>query len=208
MFFLFQKYNKRRPLSEEERIAYLQSLKVDKSVLTYLTQLLTGLNIDVMTLYEGKILDLMSQNKLIGWCWQTAETSSLFFDDNDFIERGYLILDPHRKDYFHSWVVFTFQGKQYVFDPCLNILCKKEEFYRVFEIKTIKARVKAGTIKDTLRKRIYFSNGVDDITNCELMVPGTEDVNGPFFRGTRKYTVDIEKKKLLKLNARYYDINY
>jgi len=204
MFNLFKKKDS-SPIHEDERIAYLQEKEIDNYVISYISQLLNGLKIDIMSLYNGRILDLMSQNKLIGWCWQTAETASIFFDDNDYVERGYLFLDPHRQEYFHSWIAFTFNNNQYIFDPCLNIICERYDFFRIFQVKTV-SRIKTKVIKNSLKSRIDYNS--EKNTDYEILIPGTEDINGPFFRGTRKYDININKKKILNLHALFYDRNY
>ena len=198
-----------RILTEDERINYLRSLHVDNRVRDYLNNLLDNLNIDIMSLCKGKILTLMSQEKLIGWCWQTAETACIFFDgENDFVERGYLFLDPRREDYFHSWISFRYNDGIYVFDPCLNILCKSEDYYRTFCARIVSS-IPASTIRGELINKIRESHGNDSRVPCndnfEYLIDGTNDINDAFFRGKRGYIPDLtEDNKNLLLTAHFY----
>ena len=139
-------------LSQDERFKILEENRADIEVYKYLKEKLKNLTIEVCGDYEGLVLDLMSCRALEGWCWQTTESSIIFLNDNDYIERGNLIFERYKlldKKYYHSWINFSYNDLEYTFDPWLNILCDKKIYQEVFEIDVM-GRVNANEVRDEL----------------------------------------------------------
>ena len=161
-------------LNEEQRFKIINREKIPLSVINYLNGILKDIYITLEN-NSGYLLDLMKQEKLTGWCFQTTESAIVFFDDNDYIERGYL---------------------KFVFDPCLNIICKKIDYMKVFEIEVL-SYVIAKMVKEEFIKQMKSSNS-------EVIIQGVEDVNKPLYRNNSGYKVKTHNKKIKKLNAYYY----
>ena len=139
-------------LSQDERFKILEENRTDIEVYKYLKEKLKNLTIEVCGDYEGLVLDLMSCRALEGWCWQTTESSIIFLNDNDYIERGNSIFERYKlldKKYYHSWINFSYNDLEYTFDPCLNILCDKKIYQEVFETDVM-GRVNANEVRDEL----------------------------------------------------------
>lgn len=220
---ILNKLNHHTPLSLEKTFHTLYYQKMDKKVLEYLRNILKGLYIKITEDYEGAILSLMSAGKLEGWCWQTTESAIPFFDDNDSIERGTLQFGYGYPGYYHSWICFQFEGEEYVFDPCLMILCKKEDYYKTFLVE-LQGKVSAHDVKAELLKQIELSRqrestspetrdsqkfweryfGDSHSREGEVVMCGPEDVNTPFYRSNVGYKAEMEKGKIKKLVAHYY----
>ncbi len=141
-----------KKLTKEEKFKILQSKRIDIKVLEYLVSKLSNLHIEVLDKYEGSLFELMPVGKLEGWCWQTTESVIIFLNDDDYIERGNLKFDETHKHY-HSWICFEFDGTEYVLDPCLNFLCKKSDYSKIFEID-VKVKVSAKAVKEELIKKV------------------------------------------------------
>ncbi len=165
--------------------------------------------------------------KLEGWCWQTTESAIVFWNDDDYIERGNLKFDERTKEYYHSWICFNFDNEEYVFDPCLNLLCKKSDYSKIFEVN-VKGKVSAIEVKKELIKQVTThkkeelskkQNNIElfmkkimgdsydsDIerTKGEVVVHGPEDVNTPLYRNGAGYKTEIENEKIKKLTVHYY----
>ena len=139
-------------LSEDERFKILEKNRADIEVYKYLKEKLENLKIEVCGDYEGKVLDLMKNRGLEGWCWQTTESSIVFLNNNDYIERGNLVFDQYKK-YWHSWINFYYEGIEYTFDPCLDIISKKKLYQETFETE-VKGIVSADVVRDELINRI------------------------------------------------------
>ncbi len=218
---IFNKFIHHTPISLEKKISTLSYKNMDVKVLKYLRSILKGLYIEIAGDYEGAIFELMSDGILEGWCWQTTESAILFFDDDAYIERGFLQFGYGYPDYYHSWICFQFEGEEYVFDSCLAILCKKEDYYKTFLVEA-KGSVSAHDVKKELLKQMHMPHqeksvmfakedlwqryfGDHHVKEGEIVMNGPEDVNTPFYRNNVGYKAEMEEGKIKKLVAHYYD---
>lgn len=85
------------PLTEEERFKILRSKRIEPKVVEYLMEKLNNLYIEVLDKYKGSLFELMKNEKLEGWCWQTTESAIVFLNDDDYIDRGNLKFDERTK---------------------------------------------------------------------------------------------------------------
>jgi hypothetical protein len=193
---IIRKFINKEPLTEKEKFNIINSNRVKKEVLKYLSIRFSNLTIDVLGNFKGNIFDLMDKGLLEGWCWQTTETSIIFLNDDDYIERGNLKLGEYQY-YYHSWICFKYKNIEYVFDPCLDILCKKSLYIKLFE-PDIKGRVTSKKVKEN------FVNNFNLIEKDEIHITGNDNVNSSMYRNNTKYKVEIEKGKVKKLEAHYY----
>ena len=150
---IIRKVTNKKPLTEQEKFKILHSKRINSKVVKYLIERLSELHIEVLGDYEGSIFELMPVGKLEGWCWQTTESAIVFLNDDDYIERGNLKFDKRTPEYYHAWICFSFNGTEYVLDPCLSFLCKKEDYYKIFEIE-VKGKVTAKAVKKELIKQV------------------------------------------------------
>ena len=216
-----------KPLSKEEKFKILRSKIVDSKVVEYLIEKLSNLHIEVLGDYEGNLFELMTIGKLEGWCWQTTESAIVFLNDDDYIERGYLKFDERTPNYYHSWICFKYNGVEYVLDPCLNFLCKKNDFSKIFEIN-VQGKVSAKEVREELIKqvtepkeednfeshksfenfmKIFMGDSYNDYKEKkknEVTVHGPEDVNTPLYRNGAGYKTEISNGKIKKMVVHYY----
>ena len=216
-----------KPLSKEEKFKILRSKIVDSKVVEYLIEKLSNLHIEVLGDYEGNLFELMPIGKLEGWCWQTTESAIVFLNDDDYIERGYLKFDERTPNYYHSWIYFKYNGVEYVLDPCLNFLCKKNDFSKIFEIN-VQGKVSAKEVREELIKqvtepkeednseshksfenfmKIFMGDSYNDYKEKkknEVTVHGPEDVNTPLYRNGAGYKTEISNGKIKKMVVHYY----
>lgn len=205
----------------ERRFLDLRNNEADSEVYKYLKEILQYLYIEVCEDYEGKVIDLMKRELLMGWCWQTTNTSIIFFQDEDYISRGNLYFGKDQI-YYHSWICFKYKNQEYVFDPCLNICCKKSLFDKIFEVD-VKGIVTSKVVKEDLMHRIkypkrekynnqiiknnnnFMSNHIRNYYNHEVIIYGDDDVNSTIYEGIVGYRdLMIENGKIKNLKAQYY----
>lgn len=207
-------------LTEMERFSKIRMHKAPSKVYNYLKFHFNNLHIEIAGKYQGNLMDLMEEGLLEGWCWQTTETASLFLDDESYIERGHLRFDLN-KLYYHSWIIFMYDGVEYVFDPCLQILCPKLYYYKIFEI-SIKGHVTAREVKEyfisyvTNPPKKETNNRFESIlksivgesvlerTKGEIVIQGEENPNSPMYRNGVGYKPTLENNQIKKLVAHYY----
>ncbi len=206
-------------LTEMERFAEIRMHKVPKEVYEYIKSFFDNLHIEIVGKYEGNLMDLMERGVLEGWCWQTTETASLFLPDDSYIERGDLKFASN-KLYYHSWINFKYKGKEYIFDPCLQILCEKKYYQKIFEI-TVKGKVTAKKVKEYFLN--YISNPPKKETNeevsnimkmlfgesnertkGEIVIHDEENPNAPMYRNGVGYKTELKNGQIKKLVAHYY----
>ena len=207
-------------LNEHERIDLIHSVKVSKKVLNYLEDKLQNLSIEILGDYKGNIIELMKRGLLEGWCWQTTESTVVFLEDDDYIERGNLKFGNY-KEYWHSWICFNFENKKFVFDPCLQILVESSIYYHIFEV-SVKGTATAKQVRDDLIYRInnskkksydespenffekFFAPYLSESQKTETYISGNNDVNSPRYRNNTGYNATIENGKIKNLIAHYY----
>ena len=205
---------------QNNRFLRVRSSNVGLSVIKYLKDRLKYLDIEILTKQAGNILNLMENGSLEGWCWETTESAIVFFKDDDYIERGDLLF-TNKKKYFHSWICFIYGGIEYVFDPCLNILCEKEIYHKVFEVD-VQGRVSSKQVQEEMIRQIqepkkddnseimkftkYLEGLLGDNSRIkgEVVCHGKEDINHPLFRNGVGYKANIEGNKIKSLVAHYY----
>lgn len=219
-FIIEPTQEKQKKFNPKEKFEKIYSQKASKEVYEYLKSHFDNLKIEILSDHKGNIMELMEKGLLESWCWQTTETAILFLDDDSYIERGNLKFDEYNS-YYHSWIVFNYLEKEYVFDPCLQIICKKELYTKTFDIelkgKVIAKKVKeyfinyinnppvknySKVFKDFL-KEIFGEEALKRKEN-EVIVYDKEEPNAPMYRNGAGYKATIEKGKVKKLVAHYY----
>ncbi len=205
----------------------MRSKRIDSKVVKYLINRLSDLYIEVLGDYEGPIWKLMSAGKLVGWCWQTTESAIVFFNDDDYIERGNLKFDEKTPKYYHSWICFKFNEKEYVLDPCLNFLCEKKDYFKIFEVE-VKGKVTAKAVREELIRQVTTPKEEDtsealksyeivikillgdtyesykEEKRSKVIVHGPENVNTPLYRNGSGYKIEFQNRKIKKLKVHYY----
>ncbi len=209
---MYGDFNNKKQILNEDRNVNVES---------YLKERLRNLDIEILTDEKQKLFDLMNKNKLMGWCWQTTESASLFLNDDDYIERGMLDLDELDHGYYHSWICIKYNQKEYVFDPCFNLICLKEDYEKVF-FANVYANVYAKDVKETFIKSVQNHKYVEEKNTIlkmmlrekyqeyikrkeqEVFIKAKEDVNEPFYRSGAGYFADIENENIRRLTVHYY----
>lgn len=207
-------------LNKHERVDMINSVAIDTSIFDYLKDNLQNLSIEIGGDYQGNIIELMNRGLLEGWCWQTTESAIVFLKDDAYIERGNLKFSPHKK-YWHSWICFKFKNKNFVFDPCLQILTESSIYHHIFEV-SVEGTVTAKEVREDLiyrinnpKKKIYdtekykfleeiFAQYRTEKQKTETHVSGNEDVNSPMYRNNTGYNAIIEDGRIKNLIAHYY----
>ena len=148
---ILSKLLNQKELSEEEKFKILHSKKINPEIIEYLVHRLMNLEIEVVNKYKGSLFELMPLGQLEGWCWQTTESTIVFLNDNDYIERGYLHFDARTPKYHHSWICFKHEKTEYVLDPCLSFLCKKKDYDKIFTPE-VQSKISALAVKSNSSK--------------------------------------------------------
>lgn len=204
-----------RNLNEHERFKLISQLDIDNSVFEYVKTRLKNLSIEIGGDCKGNVIELMNKGLLEGWCWQTTESSIVFFNDDDCIERGDLEFGAYNK-YWHSWICFTFNDIVWVFDPCLQIIVEKNIYYHIFEINEVAGVVNAKSVREDLIYRINhhekeklnesesLAQYIFERQKNETYIVGDDDVKSLMYRNNTGYTATIDNGTINTLIAHYY----
>ncbi len=200
-----------------EKIFELYLNRADDEVLDYLKTFFDDLKIEVAGMCEGNVFGLMDDGLLEGWCYQTSIAVSLFLEDA-FVKRGDLKFSDDEL-YSHSWVVFNYKGNDYIFDPCLQIICLEDKFNDVFDVD-LQGCVSSNEIREyfidyienypeeddneikSSFKKYLKSMGVE--IKDEISILGGNDPDEPMYRNNTGYRPEIVDGKIKKLTAHYY----
>ena len=210
-------------MTERDRFNILENEKINPNVLLYLKSILQNLNVEILGRESGPFMKLSNRGKLEGWCWQSTESAALFMPDDTIVYRGNLKFEEY-KTYYHSFIVFSFMGKEYVFDPCLVLINSSELYFKIFEVE-VKGKVTAKDIKEYFiqyynnpPKREYPNKKTEELMNKlfkdvfgdverepEVVIHDKEDPNAPMYRNGSGYKrVEFDKDKILSLTVHYY----
>ena len=214
-------------MGEKERFDILEKEKIDKDIYYYLKNLFEQLNIEILGRYVGNLFDLMKRGELEGWCWQTTESAALFMQDDSIVYRGNLYFSDY-KTYYHSFIQFDYEGKKYVFDPCLCMINTSDLYFEIFNVD-IKGQITAKEIKEFFisyinnppKKEKYFSSDIVTATDKfmrkffgddyleekkkEVVIYDKEDPSAPMYRNGSGYKdIKIDNNKIKSLTVHYY----
>ena len=226
-------------MKKNERLEILYNEKINKNVYSYLKEMLENLNIEILGDYKGNLFELMMDRKLEGWCWQTTETAALFMPDDVTIYRGNLYFEKYNnlyhinveseyKTYYHGFIGFTYQDKEYIFDPCFSLINSKELYFNTLNVE-IKGQTTAKDVKEYFINYInnppkgnhyysiethkamerfmekFYSEEMLEKIKSEVVIHDKEDPNAPMYRNGSGYrNVEIEDNKVKSLTVHYY----
>lgn len=211
-------------METEDRFKILKKEKIDKNIYYYLKDFFKQLNIEILGRFEGNLFDLMNRGMLEGWCWQTTESAALFMPEDVIIYRGDLHFSNYNT-YYHSFIEFEYEGKKYVFDPCLCLINTSNLYFNVLKVE-IKGKVSAKEIKEYFinyinnppkkEKRIkshnfeecmkeIFGDDYLEKNKNEIVISDKEDPSAPMYRNGSGYKdINIENNKVKSLTVHYY----
>ncbi|MCX4364206.1 MAG: hypothetical protein OSJ70_00340 [Bacilli bacterium] len=194
------------------------SVDVEKFIFSHLE----NLEIEITNREAKKASLLVYEEKMAGWCYETTEAMSVFFE-HAYLVRGYL--NNHGRKYYHAWLEIFYDGELYVFDPALNILCPKKVYDTTFETY-MKVSLSSNIIRESLievleGKTPKYVPHFDKKTNEEVLkfglflesmqpdygvsVPYSDDLLSPFYRNKSAYKGKIEDNKIKSLRVHFFD---
>lgn len=179
---------------QQKKFRLAREAEADYSSRSYIYEKINGVTIRTDSLKEQNIIPLIEKKILTGWGYETTSLLTALFDEANLV-RGDLelwVTEP----YHHSWIEINIDGLVYCFDPCLNILCLKSDFNKIFN-PTVKAKIPAKAIKDKLINYI-----VNDQNSG--FVRGTDDITSEFYHMLAKVDGTVENNHIKSLNVKYY----
>ncbi len=203
-------------------------MEVKEKIINILNERFEPLRIEVWEQNKKDVFTLVEDGSLEGWCWESTQICALFMQDDDYIERGYIKLNEldSTPSYFHSWICFKVDGKEYVFDPALSKIASKENYYK-HSSPIVMGRVSAKQVKEHFLKKMKEPKNIKrqlskfgqflrekigaeafdreiERQNRETLLVGNENINGPIYRGYVGYIAETKKDKIKNMTAHIY----
>lgn len=180
------------------KLNYLRKFRANILVRSYIDLLINNLYIEIDTERRGYAKEMVNKINLLGYCWESTESIIPFFKANDEIIRG--ILNHYKGGILeHSWIKFNLKNKEYVFDPCLNVIVLKEIYDKVFtpvELSHIDAKKVRDDMIATLTNSQISMNGMHIITY-------NYDINDSFYKTKMSVSGQAINKKILCLRTKF-----
>ncbi len=210
-------------MTERDRFIILDKERVNPNVYKYISTLLHNLNVEICSKEGFPFMSLCNSGKLEGWCWQSTESAALFMPDDAMVYRGDLSL-KYDHDYFHSFLVFNFMGREYVFDPCFTLINSSALYFKTFDV-VVKGYASAKDIKEYFlnyynnppKKTVYdektqamidkfYNHYFGDIERePEVVIHDKEDPYAPMFRNGCGYKrLEMESNNIRSVTVHYY----
>ncbi|MDR1300147.1 MAG: hypothetical protein LBK50_00360 [Candidatus Nomurabacteria bacterium] len=182
------------PIEDYEKRRKFASEKISMMTALYVQNKIKNATIKIGANPERSASDLIYEGLLEGWCWQSANTLGVLFNDSDTISRGKL--DLNSGNYPHSWIEFGHRDQDFVFDPALSILSKKEKYYELLSAEK-KQEISAAMARKTLISLIGDSKE-------PICIKPINDLADPFFRMDSEVEAHIKGNKVKKIKAHFY----
>lgn len=197
--FLDYEYNNYSDyLSVDEKLKYLRTIKANLFINSYIKLLINNLYIDIMNEKRGYANEMIGDNSLFGYSHEATASIIPLLKDNSEIIRGYLVDDECYKA-LHSWIKLNISGKDYVFDPALNIIVLKKDYDEIFlpnELGSVNAKRVKTDLLDIL-------NNGDKTSDGSRIIYGSNDINSSFYKSDMLVKGTIINKKILMLGTSF-----
>ena len=181
-------------LSNEDKIIYLQNIKTNLLLRCYIRSLISNYYITIPNIKRGYATEMIRDNSLDGYSFETVNSMINFFNDDASVIRGDL---NFKLD--HSWIEFKVGNKEYVFDPEFNILVLKADYEKNL-VAHKKAQILASDVKDNLLDILSKGERTSDGWS---IISASNDIFNPFYKSDMLVEGTTINKRVLMLSTRF-----
>ena len=184
-------------LDIDEKIKYLKTVRANLLVTTYIKSMISNLYIDIKNVKRGYANEMVHDNALTNYSWEATSIIVPFLKDSSQICRGYL-RDDYSNKIAHSWIAFNIHGKDYIFDPALDIIVSKETYDGIF-LPELFGKVSGMCVKNDLLT--VLNEGIKTDDGFRIIVE-SKDINSSFYKANMQVNGTVINKKILMLTSR------
>ncbi len=181
-----------------ERITYIASKEINLDIIDYLIKRTKNIQIQILNKDKEKLIKLSKEGKLNNFSFQTTRAAIVFFNDDDYIESGYIKISKNN-ELFHSWICFWYDEEKYVFDPSLDVINKKEFYQKVFETQVL-VKIPSYAVRNEILKKV----STDELQNEEIKIMTNENLNSFIYQSETGYKIETDNGIIKKLIVHYY----
>lgn len=187
-----------RNFTKLERLTYIASKEINLDIIDYLIKRTKNIQIQILNKDKEKLIKLSKEGKLNNFSFQTTRAAIVFFNDDDYIESGYIKISKNN-ELFHSWICFWYDEEEYVFDPSLDVISKKEFYQKVFETQVL-VKIPSYAVRNEILKKV----SADELQNEEIKIMTTENLNSFIYQSETGYKIETDNGIIKKLIVHYY----
>ena len=184
-------------MNVDDKIKYLKTVKANLLARAYVHSLIGNLYIKLYN-HSGYANEVVKDELLDNYSYEATSSIIPFFKENDLIIRG-LLVDDWSRYFNHSWISFTLHNKEYIFDPALNLIVKKQDYEEIFTPDRIGSvssyRVKTDLL-DTLANGKENQDGFIEVNK-------SNDINSSFYKVDMQIKGEAINRKILTLTTKY-----
>jgi hypothetical protein len=184
-------------MNVDDKIKYLKTVKANLLARAYVHSLIGNLYIKLYN-HSGYANEVVKDELLDNYSYEATSSIIPFFKENDLIIRG-LLVDDWSRYFNHSWISFTLHNKEYIFDPALNLIVKKQDYEEIFTPDRIGSvssyRVKTDLL-DTLANGKENQDGFIEVNK-------SNDINSSFYKADMQIKGEAINRKILTLTTKY-----
>ena len=184
-------------LDVDDKIKYLKTVKANLFVTTYIKTLISNLYIDIRNEKRGYASEMIHNNALTNYSYEATSIIVPFLKDNALLYRGYL-RDDYSNKVAHSWIAFNIHGKDYIFDPALDIMTSKESYDGIF-LPEVYGKINGMCVKNDL---ITILNEGKKTNDGFRIIDESNDINSSFYKTNMQVNGTVVNKKILMLTSR------
>ena len=181
-----------------ERLTYIASKEINLDIIDYLIKRTKNIQIQILNKDKEKLIKLSKEGKLNNFSFQTTRAAIVFFNDDDYIESGYIKISKNN-ELFHSWICFWYDEEEYVFDPSLDVISKKEFYQKVFETQVL-VKIPSYAVRNEILKKV----STDELQNEEIKIMTNENLNSFIYQSEKGYKIETDNGIIKKLIVHYY----
>ena len=184
-------------MTVDDKIKAMKYFKANLLARAYVHSLIGNLYIKLYN-HSGYANEVVKDELLNNYSYEATSSIIPFFKGSDLIIRG-LLVDDWSRYFSHSWIIFTLYNKEYIFDPALNIVAKKQDYEAIFlpeKFGSVSSyRVKTDLL-DTLASGKENKDGFIDINK-------SNDINSSFYKVDMQVKGEVINRKILTLTTKY-----
>ena len=184
-------------MSIDDKIKALKVFKAHLLARAYVHSLIGNLYIKLSN-HSGYANEVVKDELLNNYSNEATSSIISFFKENDLIIRG-LIADDWGRYLTHSWIQFNLHNKDYIFDPALNIIVKREDYKGIF-LPEVFGSVSSYQVKTDLLDTLASGKKNPD---GFIEVKKSNDINSSFYKADMQVNGEVINRKILTLTTKY-----
>ena len=137
----------------------------------------------------------ITDKQMVGWCYQLCFVLAPLYEKS-ILNRGIIYIP---EPYLHCWLNIYEKGEWYIFDPCFNICCKKEDYEKFY-----KPVINVSFNGEDIRRFLFDNIDVDMPFGLKKgKIISSKNINDISYGNSIKYILNTDKIKIKTIKVKY-----